>query len=67
MTLHFCDYDGPQGFCVATGKALLSLESPAGAVAFVGGAVQSGIGDAHDAAKVQAMVDSALAKTGTLL
>jgi hypothetical protein len=61
MTIQFSDYDGPTGLCVATGKQILSLASSAGAVAFVGSAVQSGIGHAEDAAVVQSLVDSAFA------
>jgi hypothetical protein len=59
MTFQFTDYDGPTGLYIATGKQILPLASPAGAVAFIGAAVQSGIGDAEDAALIQAMVDSA--------
>lgn len=61
MTIRFSDYDGPTGLCVATGKQILPLASPAGAVAFVGSAVQSGIGNAEDAAVAQSIVDSAFA------
>lgn len=60
MTIHFSDYTGPTGFCVATEHGMLPLISVAGAAAFVGGAVQSGIGDAHDAVVVQAMVEAAV-------
>jgi hypothetical protein len=59
MTIRFSDYDGPTGLCVATGKQILPLASPAGAVAFVGSAAQSGIGNAKDAAVVQSLVDAA--------
>jgi hypothetical protein len=61
MTIQFSDYDGPTGLCVATGQEILYLGSPAGAVAFVGSAVQSGIGDVEDAAAVQSLVDAAVA------
>jgi hypothetical protein len=61
MTIQFSDYDGPTGLCIATGKQILCLASPAGAVAFVGGAVQSGIGNVEDAALAQSLVDSAFA------
>jgi hypothetical protein len=61
MTIQFSDYDGPTGLCVATGKQILPLTSVAGAVAFVGSAVQSGIGDAKDSAVAQSLVDTALA------
>jgi hypothetical protein len=61
MTIQFSDYHGPTGLCVATGKQILPLTSPAGAVAFVGSAAQSGIGDAEDSAVAQSMVDSAFA------
>jgi hypothetical protein len=60
MTIQFCDYSGPTGLSVATGKTILPLASPAGAAAFVGGAIQSGIGDADDSAAVQVMVGLAL-------
>jgi hypothetical protein len=61
MTMQFSDYDGPTGLWVATGKQILPLGSPAGAVAFVGSVVQSGIGNAEDAALVQSLVNSAFA------
>jgi hypothetical protein len=61
MTIRFSDYDGPTGLCVATGTQVLPLASPAGAVAFVGSAVQAGIGDDEDAAMVQSLVDAAFA------
>jgi hypothetical protein len=61
MTIQFSDYDGPTGLCVATGKQVLPLASSAGAVAFVGSAVQSGIGNAEDAVAVQSLVDAAFA------
>ena len=55
------DYDGPTGLCIATGEQVLSLTSPAGAVAFVGSAMQLGIGNAEDAAVAQSLIDSAFA------
>ena len=58
MTIQFSDYDGPTGLYVATGKHILPLDSCAGAVAFVGAAAQSGIGDPHDSNIVQAMVEA---------
>jgi hypothetical protein len=61
MTIRFSDYDGPTGLWIATGKQILPLASPAGAVAFVGSAVQSGIGSAEDAAVAQSLVDAAFA------
>lgn len=61
MTIQFSDYDGPTGLCVATGTQVLPLASPAGAVAFVGSAVQAGIGNDEDAAMVQSLIDAAFA------
>jgi hypothetical protein len=61
MTIQFSDYDGPTGLCIATGKQILPLTSPAGAVAFVGSAVHSGIGNAEDAAVAQSLIDAAFA------
>lgn len=59
MTIQYTDYKAPQGLYVATGTQLLPLASAAGATAFVGGAVQSGIGDVDQAAAVeQAMLDA---------
>ncbi len=64
MTFHFCDYEGPKGLYVATGSKLLPLETPAAAVAFIGSAVQSGIGDHGEATKAQHMIDAAIANVG---
>lgn len=61
MTIRFTDYTAPQGLYVATGTCLLPLASSAGATAFVGGAVQSGIGDVHDAAAVEKATLAAMA------
>ncbi|HEV7493084.1 hypothetical protein [Baekduia sp.] len=61
MTIQFSDYDGPTGLCVATGKQILPLTSSAGAVAFVGSAAQSGIGNAQDSADAQRLIDAAFA------
>jgi hypothetical protein len=57
MRLLFSDYDGPTGLFIATGKRMLPLDSPAGATAFVGAALQSGTTDPELAAKIQAAVD----------
>ncbi|HWT95158.1 MAG TPA: hypothetical protein VN238_19330 [Solirubrobacteraceae bacterium] len=61
MTIQYTDYTAPQGLYVATGTQLLPLASAAGATAFVGGAVQSGIGDVQDAAAVAKVTHAAVA------
>jgi hypothetical protein len=58
MRLRFSDYDGPTGIFIATGKRILPLDSPAGATAFVGAALQSGTTDPELAAQIQAAVDA---------
>lgn len=59
MTIKFADYDGPTGFYVATGQEVLPLSTAAGAIAFVGSAAQSGIGDPQQAAFIQSEIDAA--------
>jgi hypothetical protein len=59
MTIQFSDYDGPTGLCIASGsRSCLSRRRQARA--FVGSAMQSGIGNAEDAAVAQSLVDSAV-------
>lgn len=59
MKLQFSDYNGPTGLFVATGKTLLPLDSPAGATAFLGAALQAGTIDPKQSAQIQKAVDSA--------
>jgi hypothetical protein len=63
MKLAFADYDGPTGLYVATGDALLPLEHPAGATAFVGAGIQSGTIDPEQSTQIQAAVDVAMHAT----
>jgi len=58
MKVKFSDYDGPTGLFVATGKEILPLNSPAGATAFVGAAMQAGTIDPEQSAQIQAAVES---------
>lgn len=60
MKLNFSDYNGPTGLLIATGKAMLPLEDPAGAAAFVGAGMQSGTIDPQESAQIQAAVDAAV-------
>ena len=60
MKLNFSDYDGPTGLFVATGTEILPLDSAAGAVAFVGAAMQSGTIDPEESAAIQAAVEAAM-------
>jgi hypothetical protein len=63
MAPKITDYDGPTGMFVATGKEILPMDSAAGQVALLGGAVQSGIGDPETARKLQSKIDEAIART----
>ena len=65
MKLQFADYDGPTGLYVATGKKILPLDSPAGAIAFVGAGMQSGTIDPEQSERIQAAVDAAMLEAGS--
>lgn len=60
MKLQFADYDGPTGLYVATGKEILPLSDPAGAIAFVGAGVQSGTIDPEQGEAIQVAVAAAM-------
>ena len=60
MKLQFADYDGPTGLYIATGKEILPLSDPVGAIAFVGAGVQSGTIDPERCEKIQVAVAAAM-------
>lgn len=60
MKLQFADYDGPTGLYVATGRETIPLNSPAGAIAFVGAGMQSGTIDPEQSERIQKAVDAAM-------
>lgn len=62
MKLKIVDYDGPTGRYVATGNEILPLDTVAGQIALLGGAVQSGIGDPQEAEQLQIEIDAAIAR-----
>jgi hypothetical protein len=62
VKVKFSDYDGPTGMFIATGKEILPLDTPAGQIALIGGAVQSGIGDQKTAEQLQTEIDAAIVK-----
>lgn len=61
MTIDYVDYSGPGSTHITDGNIIVPIESAAGAILFAGACVQSGIGDAQEAAEVQEQVDAALA------
>ena len=60
MKLKFADYDGPTGLYVATGKEILPLSDPLGAIAFVGAGIQSGTIDPKRCEEIQVAVAAAM-------
>lgn len=54
------DYSGPTGPYVATGTAILPLNSTAGLLAATGAGMQAGIGDLEKAAALQQEINKAV-------
>lgn len=67
MKLKFADYDGPTGLYVATGREILPLDEPAGAIAFLGAALQSGTIDPAQGESIQAAAGAAMRETSAPL
>lgn len=60
MKLNFSDYQGPTGLYVATGDEILPLDSPAGALAFLGAGLQAGTIDPDQSERIQARIDKGM-------